>query len=536
MKKAKQRFWKTHKVLFALILFAIGFMVVGTLTDVGTGIAIATVAPLVWIKGGKFTQELTAKEFENLKEEERETYLKELKQSKDEMQSKLMDDKIKKTVKDLVSKEEFKAFEKTLNELKDYNIKARLAEYDKIIAKINKDEFNKEPKDEDNFEKALKKAWEGVKDKFAKDSDIHSADMSIKALPMSTATWSASSDYPFLQDDQEAGIAKAPITPLTFVQDVATLAPIAPNKDTWTWVERGTVTDGTNTSVAEAGAFGSIEVAYNKQQVDVTKTANYTKITREMLEDWSEFSMAVNELIDELLMTSLNTELATYIQSIAAEFDANGITATAPGIWDVIRVTIAQIFKAGKTQWMPTRIYMNPIDVADKEIEKDDNGNYLFPPFLMPNGMQVKGITITETTDVDEGYFKVADMRKIGKRFKRSVDIRVWEQNATDVQNDLLTITGSFRYAKRIKTVDYGAFVYDSFDAAIAILTSAAASVTLIQGMATYSDASKLTINLLTAAGVTGTDAADLDSYKVAIAAEASLADLAAIQSVIDGV
>ena len=54
--------------------------------------------------------------------------------------------------------------------------------------------------------------------------------------------------------------------------------------------------------------------------------------------------------------------------------------------------------------------------------------------------------------------------------------------------------------------------------------------------MATGSDASKLTINLLIAAGVTGTDPADLGGYKTAVAGESSIADLAALQTLIDAV
>jgi hypothetical protein len=234
------------------------------------------------------------------------------------------------------------------------------------------------------------------------------------------------------------------------------------------------------------------------------------------------------------LLTNLNSELFTYIKAASVEFDANGIETTDGGVYDVVRTAISQILISGKTKWIPTNVYMNPADVAEQDISKDDNGNYVFPPFLMPNGMTVKGITITETTDVDAGYFEIADMRKVGKRFKRAIDIRVWEQNATDVQNDLLTVTGSMRYAQRIKTVDYAAFVYDSFDAAIAILEGATASLTLIQSMAVASDASKLTINLLEKAGVTGLVAASLPDYKVAVAAEASIADLAALQTAID--
>jgi len=483
----------------------------------------------IWIKEGKFNL-LSIKEVDTLSEEE----IKEYSEAKSEFEKEQIINDVKEITKDLMKKEDFDKFLDGLQKEEDFE--AFKNQVNEKLENLSKTIIEDIGEKEVGFEAALKSAWEGMKKRFKDDPNINSAEMSIKALPMTTTTWSASSNYPFLQDDQESGIAKAPITPLTFVQDVQTLAPISPNSDKWTWIERGTVTDGTNSDVAENGAFGVVEVAYNKQETSVKKIANYTKITREMLEDWNEFSMAVNELVNELLLTTLNDDLFTAIQGISVEFDANGLTTSTPSVWDVIRVTIAQIMSSGKTKWIPNKIYMNPIDVAEQDIDKDSNGNYIFPPFIMPNGMQVKGIVISETTDIDVGYFEIADMKKVAKRFKRAIDIRVWEQNATDVQNDLLTITGSLRYASRIKTVDYSAFVYDSFDAAIAILTSAAASLILIQAMATGSDASKLTINLLIAAGVTGTDPADLGAYKTAVAGETSIANLAALQTLINAV
>ena len=177
---------------------------------------------------------------------------------------------------------------------------------------------------------------------------------------------------------------------------------------------------------------------------------------------------------------------------------------------------------------------MNPADVASQEIAKDTTGNYVFPPFIMPNGMQVKGIPITETTDIPQGYFEVCDITRSQKRFKRELEIRVWEQNEDDAINDRLTITGSLRVAFRIKDLNKPAFIYDNFDSALSIIEGAAAALAFIIAMAPVSDASKLTINGLIKAGVTGTVVADLPNYKVAVAAQASIADLAALQIVIN--
>lgn len=412
--------------------------------------------------------------------------------------------------------------------------------FEELAAEVqaNKESGNSDIKG--GFEKALKSAYDGMKAKITGNPDIKDISMVIKALPITTAAFVGSTNYPMIPQDQEAGVTHEPRTPQTFRADTPTGTII--NGDTWTWIERGTITDNTGT-VAENAVFGTVEVVYNNKETKPKKIANYTKVTRESLEDWNEFLNEVNGLISTLNNEELNNQLfngdgtGTNLLGIklsSVEFDANGIEEANPTIWDTIRLSIAQILINGLTGWMPNRIYMHPADVAAQEIDKDTTGNYVFPPFIMPNGMVVKGIPITETTDVPQGYFEVCDINRCQKRFKRELEIRIWEQNENDAIYDRLTITTSQRVAFRIKDLEKPAFVYDSFANAISIIGGAATALAFILAMAPVSDASKLTINGLIKAGVTGTVASKLPDYKVAVAAQASIADLPALQIVID--
>ena len=412
--------------------------------------------------------------------------------------------------------------------------------FDDLAEQVQKNKESGSSEIKGGFTKALKSAYDSMKEKFSKNPDFKDASMVIKAIPITTANLIGSTNYPLIPQDQEAGVLHEPRSPQTFRDDTPTGTQMA--GDTWTWIERGTIIDNTGT-VAENATFGTVEVSYNNKETKAKKIANYTKITRESLEDWSEFLNEVTGLISTLNNEELNDQLfngdgtGTNLLGIklsSVEFDSNGIIEANPTIWDVIRLSIAQILINGLTGWMPNKIYMNPADVASQEIAKDTTGNYVFPPFIMPNGMQVKGIPITETTDIPQGYFEVCDITRSQKRFKRELEIRVWEQNEDDAINDRLTITGSLRVAFRIKDLNKPAFIYDNFDSALSIIEGAAAALAFIIAMAPVSDASKLTINGLIKAGVTGTVAADLPNYKVAVAAQASIADLAALQVVIN--
>lgn len=412
--------------------------------------------------------------------------------------------------------------------------------FDKLSSEVQAKEESKNIEEKTGFTKALKSAYDSMQEKFSKNHDLKDVSMTIKALPITTSNLVASTNYPLIPQDQETEILNEPRTPQTFRADIPTGTQMM--GDTWTWIERSTIVNNTGT-VAENAVFGTIEVSYTNKETKAKKIGNYTKITRESLEDWNEFLNEVNGLITTLNNEELNDQLfngdgtGTNLSGIkinSVEFDANGIEEANATIWDAIRLTIAQILINGLTGWMPNKIYMNPADVASQEIKKDTTGNYVFPPFIMPNGMTVKGIVITETTDVSQGYFEVCDITKSQKRFKRELEVRVWEQNENDAIYDRLTITASQRVAFRIKDLNKPAFVYDNFDSAISIIKGSAAALAFILAMAPASDASKLTNNGLIKAGVTGTSLTSLADYKVAVAAEATIANLAALQVIID--
>lgn len=412
------------------------------------------------------------------------------------------------------------------------------------IAKL-KEGTQKESKQENvTFMSELKKSYDSYRDKI-KNSETKDYSFVLKALPIDTVNdFGASTNYPFKPSDDESGVTINPEQSLVFSNGVPTGSPIAANSDTWRWVEEGTVTDNTKMT-AEGAIFGTVDANWAKQETKVKKISNYSKATREAFEDWNEFREVFNDVVIRKQNQKLNTQLFSGdgigenlkgIQQYAVAFNNFGVTETNANRLDVLLTAIAQVYINGKDNWTPDRIYLHPSDVTAMRINKATDGTYVLPSFVLPNGQQVDGIQVVKTVNVTQGYFGVFTMAATRKRFKRELEVRIFEQNEDDAIHDLVTIATSQRVAFRIKAIEASAFVYDSFDAAIAIMKGATASLTLIQSMATDSDASKLTINLLTTAGVTGTDPTLLDGYKTAVAGEASIASLAALQTLIDAV
>jgi HK97 family phage major capsid protein len=275
---------------------------------------------------------------------------------------------------------------------------------------------------------------------------------------------------------REAGIT-APPKRRTWLLDLLPVRTATSNKITW--VER-TTTEGGVGNIAEKGAFSQVDYDFVPRSLDMKKIGVYSKITREMLEDAEQVvSHIQSEMLEDLRLKLDNDILLGNNTGDAMNGLVNQATAFAiPGSFtlptgvtanefDVLRCAIAQIEIA---KFQANVILLNPTDIMKMDLTRDENGQYILPPFLSSTGMQIKGIQIYSNVGLTAGKFLVFDSTKTPVYYKRGVNVRMWEQNATDVQNDLLTITGSARAVVRVKNSEVASIVYGDFATAMAAL------------------------------------------------------------------
>ena len=105
------------------------------------------------------------------------------------------------------------------------------------------------------------------------------------------------------------------------------------------------------------------------------------------------------------------------------------------------------------------------------QLDKDGNNNYLFPTFFTQDGMRVHGVPVIESTLITAGNVMVGDFSKVTVYMRRNMDIRIWDQDSTDPEYDLKTITGSLPATLKFPEAAYSGLVYD----AISDITSAIA-------------------------------------------------------------
>jgi HK97 family phage major capsid protein len=158
----------------------------------------------------------------------------------------------------------------------------------------------------------------------------------------------------------------------------------------------------------------------------------------------------ITTLVNAYTYTGLNTEV------------------TSPSTADAIYAALTQVYV---NKYVPNGILMHPTDVAKMNLIKDKNEQYVLPPFMSAQGLQIDGIPIKVNTGMTVGYFLLGDFTKASVWFRKGIDIRIWDQNDTDPIYNYKTITADMSAAFKVPQTNYDAFVYDAIADVITAIT-----------------------------------------------------------------
>lgn len=281
---------------------------------------------------------------------------------------------------------------------------------------------------------------------------------------------------------------------------------------------------------------------------DVSATAT---VSKNLLADSSE-------VIDELVMqleSNLKTVLDNYIFATGGDNSATPwgalnsgqscelfnpllFTGKSPKA-DIISVIAKAKLQARLNDWATDSTVLNPLQWDEIEDLKDANENSKKDNRLAVNAVgetiAVQGMMKYQTTKMPDNTLLVfnSNLQKIGLR----QDIEAaFGYNNDDFKKRKVSFIIDMRAAYGQKALKSSIYVNDIKGAITILKESAAASLTRVQGYATGSDASALTIATLTNAGVTDTVEGNLSGYQTAVAGEVSIADLPALQALINTV
>jgi HK97 family phage major capsid protein len=251
------------------------------------------------------------------------------------------------------------------------------------------------------------------------------------------------------------------------------------NSNRVTWVERSARTAAA-ASVAEGNQYAQSDLTYIQKSAEVEKMGTYIKVTNEALEDWDEMLTQIkNELLpmmERLLESQVYSGSGTTPQIDGIITTASAYASTSldakiykANIFDAIRAAANQV---AEYNFIPNAAFVNTATFAEMEMTKDTDGGYIMPPFATNGGMNVSGMRIIPTNLVTAGELLVGDFTKATLYLKRGIEIKIWDQDSTDPEYDLKTITASCRACVKFPAPNIYAFVYDDIDDILSAITA----------------------------------------------------------------
>lgn len=233
-------------------------------------------------------------------------------------------------------------------------------------------------------------------------------------------------------------------------------------------------------SVTSEGALKPlISITWELRYSTAEKIAGRTKVSEEALDDIAFLMSAIrNELMYEHDIAE-QTEVFTKIAAIAPGFVAGGMAASTvnPSNYDAVRAAIYGIRIASKGKYMPNVVLVPSADAYAMGATKDSTNQYVFPPFVLPNGEKISGVQIIEVADgttVADGSFIVGDFKRLHRLVYKAFTVRIGQGiigNATaanivsDFEANMYTMIGESRLHLWIYENEKVAFIKSTFAA-----------------------------------------------------------------------
>jgi hypothetical protein len=254
------------------------------------------------------------------------------------------------------------------------------------------------------------------------------------------------------------------------------------------------MTTRTNNAVARSDGSGAAEQVYawTGYSETVDNISAMVPAHKEALKHVSVMQGEIERLLKDDIAVALDDYCYTGsgtapqiggIYTRATEFDAaayiaaGGFTPKEANMYDLIVSMAAQIMKA--TKYMVDTCWINPYDALKMKLNKDVNGVYTMPPFVVPgaNGpITVSGMRMIEANSVTAGTCVVGDSSKATLYSTGMAEIEVGYNLNGDFAKRIVTILGNLEASLLIRNAEADAFLKSTdIDSDIAAITAATA-------------------------------------------------------------
>jgi len=287
-----------------------------------------------------------------------------------------------------------------------------------------------------------------------------------------------------LEGERSPEVTRDPVRSV-FIESIADTMPIS--REFMSYVECVDET-GTPATTAELGTIGEKDFEFQEYKAHLKKVTITNKHSVEILKDAPQLVAAikgwlqedVNIVVDQQLINGNGIgDNLSGVFTVASVLDATAVgtkRVSDANLYDVIRVAITKIAVSGKGKFTATHVLLNSDDADALDLTKDENGQYILPPFRSADGTSIKGARIIENVGIPAGKFLVGDFRKLHVGTQGGVEVEMTNSDGTDFSKDILTVKLRRRLAAYVRTNDNGAFwtgdISDVIDALTAPLAS----------------------------------------------------------------
>lgn len=287
----------------------------------------------------------------------------------------------------------------------------------------------------------------------------------LEFLTKSTAHDDLTGDV--IQPNVVPEITRGPVRTV-FMESICDVTPNM-TSDNLAYVETVTET-GAPASTAELATIPEKDFAFQEFKAPLKKITVSNKHSVEILSDAAQLVNAikgwlqedVNIVTDQALLTGNGTGANLQgVLGVATVLDAAAVgtkRVANANLYDVIRVALTKVAVAGKGKFNANYVVLNPTDADELDLTKDDNGQYVLPPFRSADGTMIKGARVIENVGMTAGSFLVGDFTKFHLGTKGGIEIEMTNSDGTDFAKDILTVKLRRRMAAYIRTNDSGAF------------------------------------------------------------------------------
>lgn len=258
------------------------------------------------------------------------------------------------------------------------------------------------------------------------------------------------------------------------IMDLFSKQPIS--KEYLHYWEQDTVTRDADFVIACATSSHNTKVTWVKRSVELAKIRDIVEICIDMLDDYDFVEGEIRMLINESINLTIDNELLNgsaaaatdllSIDSISSEFNASNALAdfsndiADANISDLLTCMKAQITVFGQeNKWMPDVAVMNYIDWTKLYLEKDEDGNYLFPNIIFGGRQEINGMRIVTTPICAADSCYVFDSTKGKILDRRKLTVTASFENNDNIEKELVTFVAVQRLQFHVRNINRDAFM-----------------------------------------------------------------------------